>query len=120
MTYIKNLLKALLFNSLLILLLSFILTILYHTNIISNSIYRISCFIIPSITLFITTFLLGKKATKKGWLEGLKLGSLTILIFLIITSTTATNISLKISLYYFILLLVSITGAMIGINQKSE
>jgi putative membrane protein (TIGR04086 family) len=62
-------------------------------------------------------FLKGKKSAKNGYIQGLKIGSFLVLI-LIILGTITFNFSFKSILYYIILILSAIFGAMLGINKK--
>lgn len=121
MFYLKKILKSLGITFFVILITAFFLTLLYYFNIISSNIYNIFTLIIPIISLLIGSMFLGKKSDKKGWLEGLKLGSITILLFLCFASIIfKSNFSIKLSIYYIILLLISIVGGMIGINHRKE
>ncbi len=121
MDYIKNLLKSLLLTVGLLLFLILILTLFYHFDIISNNIYSIFKLIIPLLSLFVGAFTLGKKVTKRGWLEGLKLGGILIFLFFTISSIFFEGgFTLKLVLYDIILLIVSILGGMIGINKKQD
>ncbi len=121
MLYLKKLVKSFFLFIILFIILSFLTTLFYHFNILSNNIYKIFELIVPIISLFISTFFLGKQSEKKGWLEGLKLGGIIILVFLTLASFLYNqNFSLKLTIYYIILLLVAASGGMIGINQKKD
>ena len=121
MSYLKNLSKSYLTFIISFFILTLLTTILYHLSIISNNIYKILELIVPIISLFISSFILGKKVEKKGWLEGLKLGGITILLFLTLASFLYNEeFTLKLTIYYIILLLVSASGGMIGINHKKN
>ena len=71
--------------------------------------------------MFLGGFYLGKAATKKGWLEGIKLGSAMVLL-LILFNYLALRHAFKIDyiLYIIILVVSSILGSMLGINFKKE
>ena len=61
----------------------------------------------------------GKLVSKKGYIEGLKIG-LCLIFFLIFIHLIfyRTNFSLARTIYYLLLLLACIMGSMIGINRK--
>ncbi|MCI8467437.1 MAG: TIGR04086 family membrane protein [Bacilli bacterium] len=63
----------------------------------------------------------GKNASKNGYLEGLKLGGL-ILLLLFLSNTIMYGLHFKLSsfIYYSIILALSVVGAMIGINKKKK
>ena len=118
MNYFKSLLKMLLINFLVIILGATVITLIYYLNFIPNSIYNTFKLIISILSLFFTTIAFSKKAINKGYLEGLKIGCLNIIIFIIITSLTKQGFSLRMTIYFIILLITSALGGMIGINQK--
>ena len=64
---------------------------------------------------------MGINSTKKGWLEGLKLGIL-ICILLFTFNILGLNNKFKIGqlLFYGILIFTSIVGSMIGITRKKN
>lgn len=119
MNFIKNVSLSILYITLSLLVLTFILTIFSYFNIISDKTVSIFKIIIPIISLFIGGFFIGKKSLKKGWLEGLKL-SLIFLLILIIFEYLALGQSFNIKnlLYYLIISISSIFGSMIGISKK--
>ena len=93
-------------------------TTLYYFNIIPNNIYELCKLLLILLPLLVSSILLGKKATQKGFLEGMKLGGLIIILFTLISLITKQDIKLRIILYDGIILLTSILGGMIGINKK--
>ena len=117
--YLNSILKVLLINILLILLLSSFTTLLYYFNLLSSGVYNIFKLLIPLFSIFITTISFTKKVKEKGWFEGLKLGILLIIVFIAISCFASTSFSIKMMLYYLIILITAILGGMIGIN-KSE
>lgn len=120
MNYLKKIGKFLLTTFISIILLSFILTILYYFNIIDNNIYNIMKMIIVIGSLFINSLLLGKNSNKYGLVEGLKLGSIFLIVMIIIKLITNNSFDIRTLIYSFIILLTSSVGAVIGINRKNE
>lgn len=120
MSYFKSLLKMLLVNFLVIVIGSIIITLLYYFNITSSSIYNIFKLALPILSLFFTTKSFAKNAREKGYLEGAKIGVLTVIIFIIITSLTKQDFNLKMTIYFLLLLITSSFGGMVGINQKEK
>lgn len=119
MNYIKNISISigLIIISLIVLIL-FITTFSYF-NILNYTTSNIFKMFIPIISLFIGGFYIGKKSQKKGWLEGLKLG-LIFLVLLIIFEYLGFDDKFEIKklLYYLIITSSSIFGSIIGINKK--
>ena len=88
-----------------------------YFNIISNaSIFKI---LIPIISTFVGGFIIGIKSNKKGFIEGLKLGSIFVLTLLIL-SVILHQFKFKSILYYLILITTTSLGSMIGINIKKS
>ena len=119
MKYLKNLGISFIYIMASILLLTLFITIFSYFNIISDKVTSIFKIIIPIISMLMGGYYMGKKATKKGFFEGLKLG-IIFSILLIIFNYLAFNNSFKLKyiLFYLILIITSILGSMIGINRK--
>ena len=112
--------KSILFLVLDLLLGSILSSIFY---LYTNMSYNVNClilFIWSAIGLFVINFLNGKRTNQKGYLEGLKLGGLVILLFFIISLFTKDFISLSKIIYYGVLILISIIASSIGINFKDH
>lgn len=103
------------------LLLSLILlTTLYYFNLISPTTYKVLKITIFLINIFISAYILGKKAKTKGYLEGIKLSSIIIPLLFILTVLTNSPLKLRIIIYYLIIIFTALLGSMIGINRKKE
>lgn len=120
MGFIKNVSFSILYIIASLLILTFIMTIFSYFNIIGNGFVTILKILIPIISLFIGGIYMGKKSIKKGWLEGLKL-SLIFLILLVIFEFLALDKSFEIKniLYYLIIITSCIFGSIIGINKNN-
>lgn len=118
-TNMKKYLFSTLVTFLSILLTLLLTTTLYYFNVISPTTYNILKIITLLLSFFINSFILGQKALKKGYLEGIKL-SLPIILLFLITTIITKNFSLKILLYYLIIILTSSFGSMVGINKKKN
>lgn len=104
-----------------LLILSLFTTILYYFNLMGNKIFEVSQFIIPVISFLIGGFLMGKGAKKKGWLEGLKLGLFTSVLFLLFTYFGLGQKLAMPNLVYFLVIIITITfGSMVGINYTKQ
>lgn len=102
-----------------ILTLSLLTTTLYYFNLMGNKVYEVLEFMIPIIAFLTGGFLMGKHAKHKGWLEGLKLGLFTSVLFLLFTFFGLQQKLGIPNLIYFVVILITITfGSMIGINYK--
>ena len=100
-----------------IILVSVLFLSLLNTLGISKIVTNILSIIIMIIIFLIMGFLKGKNSDKKGYLQGMKIGGILLLI-LIIMGIITFDFSFKSIIYYLILLLSSIFGSMIGINKK--
>lgn len=116
---IKTYLKAIGYFVLIIIVLATILTIFNYYDIITNKLFKVIKVLIPAFALFIGGYKVGKNANKRGYIEGIKL-SLIIILILFMFSYLGFNASFNISLilYYIILIISSMLGAMLGINKK--
>lgn len=114
-------LKALLYIFIPILFFNLILSLLYYFNILSDKSFNILKIITTLISFIIGGIYIGKKSNRKGYLEGLKIGLIAIIIFFIISYLAFDHgITIKSSIYYLVMLATSTIGSMIGINKKKE
>ena len=119
MTNLKKYGLRLLITLISILLFTTIITTLYYFNLINPTTYNILKIVFLLAILLINSFILGKNAKSKGYLEGMKLSLLLIIIFTVITLLNS-SFELKVLLYYLIILITSVLGGMIGISKKRE
>ena len=93
-----------------------IITILNYFNILMGKITEL---LIPIISIFIGSYIVGKSSNNKGYIEGLKYGVVWIILFLIINliSKNFTYLSL---IYYLILIIIAIVSSIIGINRRKN
>lgn len=118
MKYLKKLSKALLYTFIFFTTLSLLLTLFNYFNLINYQTLNIGKIIIPILSLGLSGFLMGKKATKNGWLEGLKI-SLIIILILIIVTTIIGEFSPKRLTFFLILIIASVFGSILGINKNT-
>ena len=120
MKQIINYLKALGLTFSIILIAALTLAIFcYYTN-IDNGFISFLKLAIPIISIFVSSFILGKKANKKGFIEGLKIALLFIVIVFIISLLVKAKLGLNTFLYYLLIALTSMLVASIGINKKEK
>ena len=114
---IKNYLKSylILFTSLLILTILF--TIINYFFIPNSNIFKI---IIPIISIFISSIILGKNSKEKAYLEGIKFASIYLIIITIIKLILKQEFNPKVFIIMLSILLTSIIGSMLGINLKKR
>lgn len=121
MNYIKNISISFLYIIGVTIVLTFIMTLLNYFNIITGSVLTITKIIITFIAIFIGGFIIGKKSKTKGWLEGIKLGIIIIIILSIINFLILrVNFEFKIILYDIIILFSCTFGSIIGINLNHQ
>ncbi|MBE6144383.1 MAG: TIGR04086 family membrane protein [Firmicutes bacterium] len=121
MNYLKLLGKSLLYIVSILLTSTIIITILNYFNIFGSKLATLFKIIIPVISMFVGGFIIGKNTKSKGWLEGLKLGIIVIIILLMINLIILKpKWELRNIIFYLILIISTIFGSMIGINKKIE
>lgn len=121
MNYIKKLLKPFIYIFITLILSLLLLTTLNYFDVINQNTSTIIKILIPIISFFIGSFILGKNSNKKGWLEGLKLSSILILLFILLNYIIfKQSFQLKSIIFYITLIISSILGSIIGINKKNK
>lgn len=103
-----------------IIVFSFLISLLKYFEIISNNLFKWLKLIIPIISFLGGGFYIGKYSANKGYLEGIKLGTIFAFLMLVFGILGFSNFKWTLILYYFILILSSMLGAMLGINRKKE
>lgn len=101
-----------------VILLGMIVTLLYYFDIIGGNLFKYLTMGIFICSLFLGNTFLGKNSKEKGWLEGLKIGLGIALFFFIFNFLAFDNgIDIKSIIYYLIIILTSMFGAMFGIRN---
>ncbi len=96
-----------------------IFTIIDYFHLINTKVVSILKLIYPLLSLFLTSYRLGLNSSKKGYIEGLKMGGIIIFIFTIFI-LLLSKYQIKTLLYDIIILLTSTLGSMVGINRKKN
>ena len=114
----KYLLKTLGYYCIFIILITFICSLLNLIG-VNSTITNLIIFIFNMITFFFLGFKNGKCVVSKGYIAGIKMSLLFIMVLIIINLFTARNFfSITTIIYYIVLILAGITGSMMGINKK--
>ncbi len=119
MSNIKNFLLSLTITALLIILSILIINIFYYFNLLSENIYRFFKILSVIINIFIGGFVLGRKSTNKGYLNGLYFGFIIVFI-LFILSLIFSHLQFKLLIYYLVIFTSSLLGGTIGIRTKKK
>ena len=114
----KYLLKTLGFYAIFIILITFICSLLNLIG-VNSTFTNLIIFLFNIIMFFCLGFKNGKRVISKGYIAGIKMSLLFILLLIVINLFTARNFfSISTIVYYVILMLSGIAGSMIGINKK--
>ena len=76
--------------------------------------------VIPIISMFISSIILGKNTQEKAYLEGLKFSILFILFITILKIIIKTDFNYKVFIIFIAQIISSVFGSMIGINLKKN
>lgn len=113
----KSYLKSYLILFSLILILTIILSLINYLFLIPLNIFKI---IIPFISIFTSSIILGQNTKEKAYLEGIKFSSLFLIIITIIKLILKLPFNYKTIIMYLGIILTSIIGLIIGINTKKK
>ena len=109
--YIIKYSKTIFYNIIELLIVLFLFTILYYFNIINNKTYEILKLITLLLSIFINSYLLGKKTKNKKYIEGIKYGILLI-VLIFIPTIILSKINNRLLIYYPLILTTSTFGSM--------
>ena len=119
--FIIKYLKSLIYIFISIIISSLLITILNYFSIIKSPIISILELLSIIISIFIGSLYLGKKSTSKGYIEGLKIGGIVLIILFMLNNVGFNNkIGLNSFIFYTIILIASIFGSILGINKKKD
>lgn len=114
-------LKALLYILVPIIIANIIITVLYYFNLIGNNVNNYLKLFIIAFSMLTGGIYIGTKSNKNGWLEGLKIGSVIVILFFLISYLGFDQkLEIKNIIYYLILLISSTLGSMLGINKRKR
>lgn len=116
----KIILKSLGWFLLSIIIYLLLITTFAHFNLISYKTVSVLSFIFMCILFLISGFKIGKKSEKRGYLSGLFIGVINILVILLLSLILRSIPSIKSLIYFATLILSSTLGGMFGINKKKN
>lgn len=109
-------------KSLIIFLSSIVIIPMFLTifNLFNLSTSRIIVIILGAILMLFVGFITGKNSNSKGYLNGLLISVISILIIVIISLILKVKLNINSLIYYIVLVVSTTLGSMIGINKKSK
>ena len=116
MKYLINIIKLMI----VIILSTIIFGTLSFFNILNDNICSIIQIIVLATCIFLLSYSMGKEKEKNGYIEGIIQGLITIILFLLINIIFKQNITGSNLIYYLFILLISISGSILGINKKTK
>lgn len=116
----KNYIKSYIYIIGIILISLIIFTILNYFNVLNGNYFIILIFLSAFISFFVGGFLVGIKADKNGWVSGIKLSTILVLLFLILSLIFKLPIKFEGIIYYLLLIASTTAGSMVGINKKKQ
>ena len=96
-----------------------LVTIFNYFNVLNGIVLKVVEIFIPIIGIFIGSDKIGRGATKKGYIEGLKYGLLWIIVFLLI-NLFLKSLNFRNAIYFLGLIVDSMLASMMGINRKKN
>ena len=120
MAKFKQLSKNFLYSFIFLLTSILIASLFSYFNLLNGKILTITQIIICFISIIIGSYKQGKCSSKKGYLEGLKIGFIYTIIFILLNLILYRLFHLKNLIYYILILIVSTFGGMLGISRKKN
>ena len=116
---IINILKSVLLVVILLFISSIIINLLYYFDIVNNNLIKYLKMFLSITSFFISGVYLGRKSDSKGYINGLKL-SLIVVVISFLLSIIFNNFKLTMIVYYLIITTCITFGSMIGISKKAN
>ena len=89
-------------------------------NLISIQTNKYIIIIVGSLLMFIIGLIIGRKVDKNGYLNGILLSTISIIILLVLSLLFNFKLNINSLIYYTILIISTVFGSMLGINKKSK
>ena len=116
----KKYIISLLYTTVCLLSLTFILTILYYFNIVDDKLKNIFIYLIGIISIFIGSYKYGKISNKKFYINGMLYYTPFLLISFFLSVFLFKNFKLQSLVYYIILLIFSIIANLFNKKEKKD
>ena len=120
MNKIKKIGNNFLISFLFLMISTFFISLLSYFNIINSKLITISQLIICFTSIFIASYKQGKLSDKYGYLEGIKMGSIYLALFVLLNIIFCKLFQVKNYIYYLLIIIVSAFGGMFGISRKKN
>jgi putative membrane protein, TIGR04086 family/integral membrane protein, TIGR04097 family len=120
MQEISKLGKNLLTSFIILIIGIIIITLLSYFNIINDKILVVFKVIVSFLAITVGSFKQGNQSNKRGFLEGLKIGTIFSIIYVLLNYLFFKHFAIKNLLYYFLILFISIASGMFGISKKND
>ena len=116
---LKTFLKSILIIIIGLFISSVLINILYYFDIVSNNIVKYLKMFLSITIYFISGLYIGRNSVSKGYINGLKLSLIMVILFIIL-GLIFNNLKVLRIVYYLIMITCITFGAMIGISKKER
>lgn len=120
MEKIKRYIKPMIYFYVTLLSYLIIITILNYFNVVSYKSVSLISFIVIILLFMMIGFMAALKSKKKGYINGLIVGGINIILFLLLSFILGAKLKINILIYFLILILSSTIGGMFGINYNNK
>ena len=96
------------------------ISIFSYFNILNGNLLSVFQVIFCFISIIIGSYKQGKCSQKRGYLEGIKIGGIYLILFSAINLFFFRMLHIKNYIYYLLILIISSFGGMIGISRKKN
>ena len=117
--FVIKYLKSLLYILISLIISSLIIALFSYFNILVSSAIKYFKLILVILSFMIGGLYIGKKSGSKGYIEGLKVSAISILIILLLNLLGFNYFfSINLLILYIIIIISTTLGSIIGINKK--
>jgi putative membrane protein (TIGR04086 family) len=112
--------KNLLISFIILIIGLIVISLSSYINILSGKFLSIFKILLTFTVILVGSFNQGIQSSKRGFLEGLKIGTIFTLLFILLNFIFYKHFAAKNLLYYALIMLVSVCGGMLGISRRKE
>ncbi len=103
-----------------VIVVTLVLSLLSYFNILSDKIYKYMELLFMVLILYFNGIRLGNTSNKYSFLEGIKIGGVAVITFILLNMIFEHEFNINLLIYYLIIFLLSVLGSMKRSSQNKK
>ena len=116
----KKYLKTFIRMTIEVIVVTLVLSLLSYFNILSDKIYKYKELLFMVLILYFNGIRLGNTSNKYSFLEGIKIGGVAVITFILLNMIFEHEFNINLLIYYLIIFLLPVLGSMKRSSQNKK